>query len=88
MADAKNITVNAIFRALTGKHEEKKKAASAVSVSNGIPAEVVAAISAAVSCMCKEGAVIRDIKRTPKQTASAGRSSWSTAGLLENTRAF
>ena len=51
----------------------------------GIPEEIVAVISAAVSCALPQGAV-RSIRRV---SASAGvRSPWGMAGVLENTRPF
>lgn len=58
--------------------EEKPAAAS------GIPGEVIAAISAAVYCMFGEGARVMSVRRQQR----SGRSAWSMAGLLENTRPF
>ena len=53
-------------------------------VSSGIPGEVIAAISAAVYCMFGEGAKVMIVRRQQR----SGRSAWSMAGLLENTRPF
>ena len=53
-------------------------------VSSGIPGEVIAAISAAVYCMFGEGARVMSVRRQQR----SGRSAWSMAGLLENTRPF
>ncbi|MBR5070884.1 MAG: OadG family protein [Oscillospiraceae bacterium] len=53
-------------------------------VSSGIPSEVIAAISAAVYCMFGEGAKVMSVRRQQR----SGRSAWSMAGLLENTRPF
>ena len=53
-------------------------------VSNDIPGEVIAAISAAVYCMFGEGARVMSVRRQQR----TGRSAWSIAGLLENTRPF
>ena len=53
-------------------------------VSGGIPGEVIAAISAAVYCMFGEGAKVKSVRRQQR----SGRSAWSMAGLLENTRPF
>ena len=52
----------------------------------GIPGEVIAAISAAVACMCGAGATVVGIR--PAKRERSGRSAWSTAGLLDVTRAF
>ena len=56
----------------------------APAVSNDIPGEVIAAISAAVYCMFGEGARVMSVRRQQR----TGRSAWSMAGLLENTRPF
>lgn len=61
---------------------EVKEEVSAVSTS--IPGEVIAAISAAVYCMFGEGARVMSVRRQQR----TGRSAWSMAGLLENTRPF
>ena len=61
---------------------EVKEEVSAVSTS--IPGEVIAAISAAVYCMFGEGARVMSVRRQQR----SGRSAWSMAGLLENTRPF
>ena len=53
-------------------------------VGSGIPGEVIAAISAAVYCMFGEGAKVMSVRRQQR----SGRSAWSMAGLLENTRPF
>ena len=53
-------------------------------VTAGIPGEVIAAISAAVYCMFGEGAKVMSVRRQQR----TGRSAWSMAGLLENTRPF
>ena len=53
-------------------------------VASGIPGEVIAAISAAVYCMFGEGARVMSVRRQQR----TGRSAWSMAGLLENTRPF
>ena len=53
-------------------------------VSNAIPGEVIAAISAAVYCMFGESARVMSVRRQQR----TGRSAWSMAGLLENTRPF
>ena len=53
-------------------------------VSNDIPGEVIAAISAAVYCMFGEGVRVMSVRRQQR----TGRSAWSMAGLLENTRPF
>lgn len=51
-----------------------------------IPAEVVAAISAAVYCMMP-GSSIRSLKRAPRQN-NTGCSAWNMAGRFNNTRPF
>ncbi len=61
---------------------EVKEEVSAISTS--IPGEVIAAISAAVYCMFGEGARVMSVRRQQR----TGRSAWSMAGLLENTRPF
>ena len=61
---------------------EVKEEVSAVSTS--IPGEVIAAISAAVYCMFGEGTRVMSVRRQQR----TGRSAWSMAGLLENTRPF
>ena len=55
-----------------------------VAVNDSIPGEVIAAISAAVYCMFGEGARVMSVRRQQR----TGRSAWSMAGLLENTRPF
>ena len=64
------------------KKAEVKEEVSAVSAA--IPSEVIAAISAAVYCMFGEGAKVMSVRRQQR----TGRSAWSMAGLLENTRPF
>ncbi len=60
------------------------KAAAPV-VEAGIPGEVVAAISAAVSCMMgsNQAFAVRKISR-----AKGGRPAWNAAGIAENTHPF
>lgn len=55
--------------------------------SAAIPAEVVAAIAGAVAVICGEEVKITGIRRV-SGTREAGRSAWSLAGLLANTRPF
>ncbi len=74
---ASKTVVEAPFRPL-------KAAAPAL---NGVPAEIVAAISAAVACMCSDGARIMSIKPA-KRGVAGGRPAWAMAGLLDTTRAF
>jgi hypothetical protein len=70
------------------KRKEKKQEIIQTAVSEGIPAEVVAAISGAVAVICGGEAQITGIRPAIGRAASAGRSAWSMAGLLENTRPF
>lgn len=63
--------------------KQNKTAQAAEAPENGIPPEVIAAISAAVACIYP-GATIRSLRRAPERP----RSCWQTAGLLENTRPF
>ncbi|MEA4912101.1 MAG: hypothetical protein VB092_05750 [Oscillospiraceae bacterium] len=65
---------------------EVRAAQPAAAPGAGVPAQVVAAIAAAVAAVCGEGAAVRSIR--PAKRAAVGRSAWSTAGLLDNTRAF
>ena len=60
-------------------------AADAGEPEEGISGEVLAAISAAVSCMFPQGSVTSVRRSAP---AGRGRSPWGMAGLLENTRPF
>lgn len=62
--------------------------AKAPVVSNGIPGEVVAAISAAVAVICGEGAVVKGIRPVSRRAVASGRSAWNMAGLLDNTCPF
>lgn len=60
-------------------------------VEEGIPGDVVAAISAALSCVLGEDTsskpyVIRSIRRSANQGKSAN--AWGQAGLVESTRPF
>ncbi len=64
-------------------------AAAAPAPAQGVPAEVVAAISGAVAMMLGDGAVVTGVRPAAKRSgAGRGRSEWSTAGLLEATRPF
>ena len=60
-------------------------AAPAPVVEEGIPGEVVAAISAAVACMLGSDKpfAVRSVKR-----ARESRPAWNAAGIAENTRPF
>lgn len=67
--------------------EEKEtvaKKAPAV-VSNEIPAKIVAVIAAAVTYTLGAGVKVLSVRRAEN---GRGRSPWSMAGLLENTRPF
>ena len=61
-----------------------REAAPQPAAEAGIPEEVVAAIAAAVCCL-EPGACVRSVRRAKRQDS---RSTWKTAGLLENTRPF
>lgn len=67
--------------------EEPKAAAAAPTAVQGIPGDVVAAIAGAVAVVCGQGAVVTGIKPA-RRGQGDGRSAWSMAGLLENTRPF
>lgn len=54
-------------------------------VETGIPAEVVAAIAAAVACT-EGSAVIRAVRRAP--AAGSRRGNWGDAGVVANTTPF
>lgn len=54
----------------------------------GIPAEVVAAIAGAVAFICGEEAKVTAIRPAARRVSGLGRSTWSLAGLLDNTRPF
>ena len=73
--------IEAAFRPLE-QHVSKPAAASFA----GVPAEVVAAISGAIACLCGGNATVVGIR--PSKRDRSGRSAWSMAGLLDNTRAF
>ena len=60
-------------------------APAAPAVETGIPAEVVAAIAAAVACT-EGSAVIRAVRRAP--AAGSRRSNWGDAGVVANTTPF
>ena len=82
---AKRTTIEATVRPM--KAVPAAPAAGAATVSaNGVPAEVIAAISGAVACMFGAGASVVGIR--PAKRDRAGRSAWSSAGLLDATRAF
>ena len=61
---------------------------AAPAAADGIPGEVIAAISAAVAVICGEGAVVKGIRPVSRRAASSGRSAWNMAGLLDNTCPF
>ncbi|NLC78656.1 MAG: hypothetical protein GX683_02880 [Ruminococcaceae bacterium] len=78
---AKKIKIEAPYKEIATASEAK-------SVSfNGVSAEIVAASSGAIAVICGGNAVVKSIKRSTR-AVSGGRSAWSTAGLIENTRAF
>ena len=54
----------------------------------GISQEIVAVIAAAIAAMAPEGTryAIRRVSRIPR--TATGRSAWSMAGLLQNTKPF
>ena len=60
-------------------------APAAPAVETGIPAEVVAAIAAAVACT-EGGGVIRAVRRAP--AAGSRRGNWGDAGVVANTTPF
>lgn len=60
-------------------------APAAPAVEAGIPAEVVAAIAAAVACT-EGSAVIRAVRRAP--AAGSRRGNWGDAGVVANTTPF
>ena len=61
-----------------------KPAAPAPKTEGGIPGEIIAAISAAVAMVVGGNAVIRGIKRIPKNGGSR-RGAWGDAGVQEHT---
>lgn len=64
-----------------------KPAAPAPKTEGGIPSEIIAAISAAVATVVGGNAVIRGIKRIPKNGGSR-RGAWGDAGVQEHTTPF
>ena len=64
-----------------------KPAVSAPKTEGGIPGEIIAAISAAVATVMGGNAVIRGIKRIPKNGGSR-RGAWGDAGVQEHTTPF
>ena len=64
-----------------------KPAAPAPKTEGGIPGEIIAAISAAVATVMGGNAVIRGIKRIPKNGGSR-RGAWGDAGAQEHTTPF
>ena len=64
-----------------------KSAAPAPKTEGGIPGEIIAAISAAVATVVGGNAVIRGIKRIPKNGGSR-RGAWGDAGVQEHTTPF
>ena len=64
-----------------------KPAAPAPKTEGGIPGEIIAAISAAVATVVGGNAVIRSIKRIPKNGGSR-RGAWGDAGVQEHTTPF
>ena len=87
-----NVYGNIIYKVTQKRHKGKDKTEDVpapepapIEVEEGIPGEVVAAISAAVYMTCGDSApVIRSVKRA----ATNPRSLWGEAGRLENTRPF
>ena len=67
------------------KPENQPNEAPRAAVTNEIPAEVIAVIAAAVTMALGSGARILSVRRAE---TGRGRSAWSMAGLLENTRPF
>ena len=64
-----------------------KPAAPAPKTEGGIPGEIIAAISAAVATVVGGNAVLRGIKRIPKNGGSR-RGAWGDAGVQEHTTPF
>ena len=64
-----------------------KPAAPAPKTERGIPGEIIAAIPAAVATVVGGNAVIRGIKRIPKNGGSR-RGAWGDAGVQEHTTPF
>ena len=65
----------------------KPAAAPAPKAEGGIPGEIIVAISAAVATVVGGNAVIRGIKRIPKNGGSR-RGAWGDAGVQEHTTPF
>lgn len=65
----------------------KPAVAPAPKAEGGIPGEIIAAISAAVATVVGGNAVIRGIKRIPKNGGSR-RGAWGDAGVQEHTTPF
>lgn len=65
----------------------KAPAAAAPAASDAVPAEVVAAIAAAVSTVLGEGAVVRGIRRV-SAPAGSRRGAWGDAAVRELTTPF
>ena len=72
-----------LFDALNNKKNPKP----APKTEGGIPGEIIAAISAAVATVVGGNAVIRGIKRIPKNGGSR-RGAWGDAGVQEHTTPF
>ena len=68
------------------RKEEPVVVEKAPVIEQGIPAEVVAVIAAAVACVIGAGAKVVGIRRSTR--AGAGKAAWRNAGVAENTRAF
>ena len=67
------------------KPENQPAAAPRAAAANEVPAEIVAVIAAAVTMALGTGVRVLSVKRAD---GGRGRSAWSMAGLLENTRPF
>ena len=65
-------------------HQEENGVAAASS--EGIPAEVIAVIAAAVACVLGSGARVVGVRRSTR--SGAGKAAWRNAGIAENTRSF
>ena len=78
-------TSEAPFRGLS----QPAPAVSQAAPSGAIPQEVIAAISGAVACMLGAGASVASIRPVASHRQKGGtRSAWSSAGLVDATRAF
>ena len=71
---------------LFSKRNRHEEAGSAPQGSEGIPAEVIAVIAAAVACVMGSGAKVVGVRRSTR--SGAGRAAWRNAGVAENTRNF